>query len=80
MSLLSVRSVLGGQAPAYTPAAPGADRGKYIAELPTKKTVAETAPVDDNPAAPGDDNPKVQPGKVAWHPDVETAGLIFRTR
>ena len=58
---------------------PGADRGKYIAELPTKKVVAESAPMDETPmtaaeaAAPGDDNPKCEPGKVNWHPDVETA-------
>src|SRR4051794_39091391 len=46
----------------------GQDRGKYVVEQPTKKVVAnETAP------APADANPKVQPGKVKWHPDIETA-------
>ena|SRR5579885_677557 len=49
-----------------------ADRGKGVIELPAKKMLAAAAPA---PAPKGDAfvNPKVQPGKVKWHADFETA-------
>ncbi len=52
--------------PAGKPAAKELDRGKKDIENPTERLVAKTA-------APADDNPKVQPGKVNWHPDLDTA-------
>jgi hypothetical protein len=53
--------------------AAGPDRGKYVVEAPAERLVAaRTAP----PAAAADAgfvNPKVQPGKVRWHADFDTA-------
>jgi len=45
------------------------DRGKRVLELPTEKVVAKTAA----PAPAETDNPKCEPGKVKWHPDLESA-------
>jgi hypothetical protein len=58
------------QAPAEPVAEPAAqkaeDKRKREIEVPTEKLVARTA-------EPSSDNPKVQPGKVNWHPDLEAA-------
>jgi len=43
-----------------------ADKGKRSIEQATETLVARSA-------TPASDNPKVQPGKVTWHPDIETA-------
>ena len=50
---------------------PIADRRKMVIELPTKRLIAARS--SSNPAAARSDNPKVDPGKVRWHPDFATA-------
>jgi hypothetical protein len=53
--------------PAANPAIPvKADRGKEFIELATETLVG-------NKAAPANENPKVEPGKVRWHPDLDVA-------
>jgi hypothetical protein len=47
------------------------DRGKKFIERPVEKVVAANTDPAPPPAEPA--NPKVEPGKVKWHPDFETA-------
>ncbi|NIL98293.1 MAG: hypothetical protein GTO53_10545 [Planctomycetales bacterium] len=49
------------------------DVGKADIELPTKALLAGVSPALPNPSAPPPENPRVAPGKVLWHPDLETA-------
>ncbi len=49
------------------------DFSKYVIEVPTEKVLAARTVPAATP--PGDTfvNPKVQPGKVRWHKDLDTA-------
>jgi len=60
--------------PIPTAAERAADHGKYDIELPVKNTIAGNQ-MADQPAASSDKfrNPKVEPGKVRWHEDFQTA-------
>ncbi|HZY89316.1 MAG TPA: hypothetical protein VFE78_31125 [Gemmataceae bacterium] len=55
----------------FLPGAPPLDRPKAKIESPAKRVLARSA---NSPAAPADFvNPKVEPGKVRWHADFDTA-------
>jgi hypothetical protein len=64
-------SVAPAEPPAAAPPQPRTDRGKGVIEGPTKAVVAAAANLADTgtPFV----NPKVEPGKVNWHPDFATA-------
>jgi len=66
-------------APANQPAM--VDRGKWDIELPVKAALVRvTAPTPAAaPVVASSDNPKVEPGKVRWHKDLETACAASRT-
>jgi hypothetical protein len=58
-------------------AAKAADVGKRVIELPTKAVMA--AKSGNVPAAADFVNPKVPPGRVAWHATLEAACAAART-
>jgi hypothetical protein len=75
--LLLVRSVAEGQAP-KPPAQPAVklDRPKADIEGPTKRILAKQTQPAVAPAGDTFVNPKVQPGKVRWHKDFDTACAV----
>jgi hypothetical protein len=58
--------------------APPVDRGKRFIELPTENIIARSGDEAKAPAREFD-NPKVAPGKVAWHKDLATACAASKT-
>jgi hypothetical protein len=63
--------------PAVAEPAP-ADVGKAEIELPAKEVLAGTRRSPPTPPAGPTANPKVAPGKVAWHPDFASACAASR--
>jgi hypothetical protein len=74
VGLVLAAGVAVSQAPNAQPPRPAADRGKRAIEDPAERLVAAAAAAATAPAA-GDAfvNPRVEPGKVHWHPDFATA-------
>jgi hypothetical protein len=69
--LAVVAAVQARQFPGQPGGAP-ADRGKFAVELPAKQLLAFSNPGAPQAAQPFV-NPKVEPGKVKWHPDLDAA-------
>jgi hypothetical protein len=56
-----------------TPARPAADQPKKVIESPAKRLLARQTGAAPASATGAFVNPKVQPGKVRWHADFDTA-------
>jgi hypothetical protein len=56
-----------------------ADRGKSKIELPTERLLAEKSKTASVDASAPFENPRVEPGKVKWHADLEAACRAART-